>query len=537
MGYFGEERVSVAPTRPSEYANEAIQRALHQLQNNTNNTGGILHFPVGVFRVRATSTPADAAIVFPPGVTLRFDEGAVLDVAANAYVEIGGSIDAGPHTIFQTVRDGWWAGEPLMPAPVVGQVVFTGKTYARIIPEWWGAGRGNAAQDTHALQSALNAGFADRIRHIGAGYVVDPPIPVELVGSYEVERTLVIDASPQGRSVGGAESFMLRGTRSLESVSATDPTLGWAGIFESGPILQSKWAFGISIENLFFDGRGQVGICLILQSGQRRGGTAAQMPQVRDCLFRGATDALVHLGGDLVSESAPGDSSQDLLNPSFVRCSFEVTSTHAFLRPVGLRLNAAETFGVLVSRCSFFGEARALIHAYSGAIVLDGCRFDNRAPNTNVQGEGPNGVDVYLDVLAARIVPAGMTVMNCESWSAQFIGSSNRDPMGAPLWHTTILGFKHHFDPTAVDAPVVPVIYWANTGRTSTDAEGGHSLVLLLGGCSFNSYVQLNAADSTVVADFASNFADSVLIPFIPALSGDSMTGRLIQLHNMAVLR
>ncbi len=110
----------------------------------------------------STTYPISSDLTIPAGVALRFQNGAVLSVAEKKTLTINGEIEAGARPIF--VGKGRIAGEPNIRA---------------VLPQWFGARADGKADDTEALQKAVDFACTSNVMLVDLGR-----------GRYRLTRTL-----------------------------------------------------------------------------------------------------------------------------------------------------------------------------------------------------------------------------------------------------------------------------------------------------------------------------------------------------------
>lgn len=520
MSNFGVEIVSVEVPGAGHSAVEVIQNAIADLLTRVPsptapNDRGILRFPPARYEI-------ESPLIFPAGVVLRFDPGALLVIGAGVTLSIQSVIDAGLQQIFSTASLS--ARPSTRPFPL-GQVLLLGTRNKRVLPEWWGAGRGN--DDTEALQSAIYAAHTDRV------YTPDDasttPIPLELTGHYRITRSLKITYNHQleeaGRTPTRAPSpeappFIVRGVRTTESATQ-NPVLLWAaeGARSADAMVWSDGSNGLQVQNLSMDGQLRVAECLHVQTSQSTTPVvagSAQMILIRECSFSNATQALLHIG-DAVSETG----GQDLPSLTVQQCVFKVSavdppdpSDSPFMPPGanGIRLNASQAVGVYFRDCVFSGQAAAFIHAYGGAFTADGCVFNNRYQPRMVGGRLRYGCDVLMDRHIASnndlVVPASMIAIDCESSSVQVIDSSVYQRADVPVkrapstGNSMLINFKHRrFMQVSAETPAV---FWGQRLVSGPAQAPTYPLTLL--GCWLDGPVHMQLTPAVGVIDLGTTF-------------------------------
>lgn len=95
-------------------------------------------------------------LIIPANVTLSFIQGGTLNIAAGKFVTLYGYVDAGPYQIFE--------GD--------GSVTFRDGSVTEIYTQWWGAVGDGVADDTVAIQTAIDLGGGRKILFPDGDYLI-----------------------------------------------------------------------------------------------------------------------------------------------------------------------------------------------------------------------------------------------------------------------------------------------------------------------------------------------------------------------------
>lgn len=419
--------------------------------------GGTLYFPPGVYRIGVDPSrtvgrrpdfagnfedihvPFDVQLMFAPGASLRFGEGAVINIE--------GTIDAGLNKIFETpeTRNNSLRDRTL--STPVNNVFFTGQRIVEVFPEWWGAGNLPAQaesaleqqfsdpqlliqaraklkgfRDTFAIQAAIDAACNNRqwnpeTGRISGAATPRPPLVVRMLGAYQLLAPLRAGATVTSgvRLAPNTQGLVLRGENNPFGFA----NLTWNNETEFPvdglAMLEVRGVFGAEISNIMFDAQPaaptlnrRARCCLFIDGNVKLDLFAGSSPPaaaqgivVRRCGFRSATEALVQVGpplppyGDsrwavfpyvLNIDNLQRDSGgHDLLALTFEQCSFTAggadrsssLTAHPSLAYLsdGVVLRTSNAFCVRFTGSVFGGAVRTMIRAYGGTFSLEGCVF------------------------------------------------------------------------------------------------------------------------------------------------------------------
>lgn len=220
-----------------------------------------------------------------------------------------------------------------------------------------------------------------------------------------------------------------------------DPTLGRT-------LLRLVGTFGLTMRNVAFEvGHTSGPTCLDIVPPNPP--APLQGIAVRGCSFTGGDATLVRLGpppkiltpGSASSPpwAASSNYGSDISCIAFDECEFLPRSGG-----IGVMVRTSQSVPFRLRSCEFVGVARAMISAWEGTFLLDGCTFENAPPVTpgppTVRGfEEPDGADIYLHFeppWRGRLVngvptpyltdtlPA-FTAIGCVSRSPRFLSTAN----------------------------------------------------------------------------------------------------------------
>ncbi|GAA3406186.1 glycosyl hydrolase family 28-related protein [Paenibacillus hodogayensis] len=247
--------------------------ALYNLINLTvAGQAAALYFPPGNYRLASS-------FVFPDHIGLFFSAGASLVLDASVEVTINGMFDAPPRAVFQ------------------GSGNVKGKAFGKtLIPQWWGALGNAVADDTSAIQAALDAASANR----GSVYLPN--------GDYKTTSPLVIHwtPSPQTGKVARPAISSIRGEGKNTNIIGTIQTPGRAILELLGS--SNSYAVDIAISD----------ITLRMKNGSPeafclRVGDCKEFFEARRILCKGANGLALRI-------SSSGSYAQ--MSTRFVQCSF-----------------------------------------------------------------------------------------------------------------------------------------------------------------------------------------------------------------------
>ncbi len=426
---------------------------LAQLAGDMSRIGGVLYIPR---RSRSRDTPGSTGtsglwpldlsqtIELGERIELMFAPGAgLLPMSADGAFELvlRGRLTAQRSAIFgpSSLARRVWPAMPSNRGPA--RVRLLSAAIDRVHPEWWGAGVGEAANDTDALQAAFDA--ARRDRRDGRTWL--RPLVVQLSGAYQLTRPLLLDA-PSGTSTEQAPgAFEVRGVPD----AASQPNLSCVDGFVGEAMLVADGVDQVRLDEVRFDGRGAPRSCVVIRVRDSGLAPAGTNHHLRRCAFRGATEHLLRVEHDDLGGASIG------ANALLVEgCSFRPSMPADRRLASAVRLRTSPRLGVEFRSTTFEGDASAMIHATSTAVSLTHCSFHNgvmptRLTTGSVEGlhdRGPEGgVDVFLDAFE-RTQPASLSAMHCASRSLQFLVTRGDAQTGGR--NSTIVGLHHDVRPS-----------------------------------------------------------------------------------------
>lgn len=227
-------------------------------------------------------------------------------------------------------------------------------------------------------------------------------------------------------------------------------------------------ASGLTVRNIEFDVEAAPSTVTAWSHLPPSGPVSTHGSALQSCTFVGHEHTLVHLGppprevqrfrGERPT-ALWSNSGWDLTGLVIDDCEFRPREGG-----VALMIRAKETLPLRVRNCDFKGRADAMISAYLGNFLLDGCRFDNKPPSRlrRVEAEGfeqSDGSDVFLEAeIPLRMVSAatalavlsasyqgGFTATGCVSRSPRFLSSATprMDESQYTLWPALLLNVRH----------------------------------------------------------------------------------------------
>ena len=206
------------------------------------------------------------SIVIPPNVTLKFEPGAVLDIAQNKTIDVNGFIEAGKYQIF--------SGS--------GTVHVRGYVDA-LYPQWWGAKGDGVTDDTAAVQACINSSVSSNgVFSVYGGDMFFKHTIKFPSGVYRVTSELSPNKSMANQSWvgdGGMVEIRYDGT-----ADATKAVFGSHGV----------GVLYCSFKNIFFNANYRVGFAVNFEAGEIQ--QLVKMNQFEKCVFGFATVANFNLG-------------------------------------------------------------------------------------------------------------------------------------------------------------------------------------------------------------------------------------------------
>ena len=488
-----------------------------------------------------------ASLRFPAGITLWLAPGAVLVPADGAIVHIESDLVCDPIQVFDLS---------------LGGLIVFGNRVPKLLPQWWGVYPG----EDHALaiQAAIDAGIHNRSilwEGGGNGTVASheevgtslPYIPIELRGEYRLRQPVTVrgaSTSNQLLQILGDRTVEQPSRRLISPILANTVIAGvWSGRdargarlvadrpFSGETLLRLTSTIGLTLRNVAFEVGAAVGpTCLDIMPSA--GNAVMRGMAVRGCSFTGDDATLVRFG-PTPSNVVPGSLalgtrtradvttfSMDASCLAFDECEFRPRSGG-----IGLTVRGVESLPFRLRTCDFVGVARAMISAWMGGFLLDGCRFDNRPPAAerppaDLGFEEPDGADVYLRFDPPSLQPGSSSVLvpsstsrtafftatGCVSQSPRFLSTVRPRPgINQRVESPILLLNVRHVSPRANKASV----RWGLTNEVSsitsvgdrrTARLGRASPLVILGG-QYSGYFEAlpGAADSVVVGPRSEN--------------------------------
>ncbi len=478
MGTFGPEFVNVSDFLAANGTNgrEAIVAAIHQVGfslplGGGDERSGVLYFGPRDYLIQILDASAIAPPSwFPPNpahperkvdlyvparIRLMFAPGARLVLNPGVVFDMEGSIDAEVQTIFKIVRP----DVGTVTAPAV--VLFTSNQVEELVPEWFGADGSSPLNDsTEALQACLDA--AHRDRQARSPRSLRPSIPVRFHGTYFIRQMLEIGGRSDYHGVPLHYGVTLRTDGIVGTGNVNRPNLApvQAPAFRGDALLKIDGAHGSVLDGVSFKGtdgsvatglwltgnatRVQLRRCSFSQF-RRQGLLLGNQPEnvfdtVAERLERAASPQLPTTAQPSSADSASSDLSGLLLDG----CRFDTDIVGLVVRspsllPYGILFRANRSLPITVRNCLFGGGSAALIIAYGGAMVVEGCQFHNTAaPSERARRRDwssalvtniPQGGSDFFLADPAQDSPeptTGLLAVQVESQSWQFLDTFKR---------------------------------------------------------------------------------------------------------------